>query len=222
MAKKQKYKQTQELLRIALKAGLTQTEAAKLCRTQQSQVSKWKNGEALANVDQVKPLLDRYGYLLKQGPFKIYQFVKDNGELAFLKVEGKLLLREKFRSFASPGCGNSSKQKSCIRVTIHCHGEGRYSVVFEATTSPAPSKSTEHVLTFNDRHAEWRALPLDEQNIRTISADELVAFVSTLHHLSKHEEWWQHFQGLQALPLLTVEALSRQGVILEKVETFKL
>ena len=75
-----------ELIGIALREGLTQKGIGDLCRVQQGQVSKWKSGNAFANVDQVKPLLDRFGHFIRHSPFKVYQFQNEYGNMSFLKV----------------------------------------------------------------------------------------------------------------------------------------
>jgi transcriptional regulator with XRE-family HTH domain len=143
MAKKPKYQKTKELIRIALREGLTQEHIGKLCRVGQPQVSKWKSGTAFASVDQVKPLLDKFGHLLRHSPFKVYQFGNEPGKMSFLKVEGKLLLREKFRAIAQGGQTEPPMPAAtCIRISIHRQNEGRYAVVFEGTTAPAPTKKS--------------------------------------------------------------------------------
>jgi len=221
MTKKQKHQKTKELIRIALNEGLTQEEIGNLCRVSQGQVSKWKSGPALANVDQVKPLLDRFGYLLRQSPFKIYQFQNEAGDMSFLKVEGKLLLREKLRAIRGARHQPPMPLETCIRISIHRRNEGSYAVVFERTTASVPTKENKNPITVNDRHAEWIGFCPNGDGVRTFNSGQLIGMCNHLYHASKQNGWWQQFPGLQALPLLTADALSRQGVVLDEVEIFK-
>lgn len=70
--RRRKFKLTRELIKIALEDGMTQEEIAKLCRTQQSAVSNWKNGKARATEQQLEPLLRRYGARLRRSSARVY------------------------------------------------------------------------------------------------------------------------------------------------------
>lgn len=225
MAKKRKYQKTKELIGIALREGLTQEYIGNLCRVSQGQVSKWKSGTAFANVDQVKPLLDRFGHLIRHSPFKVYQFQSESGDMSFLKVEGRLLLREKFKAIAQGRpVEPPMPAATCIRISIHRQNDGRYALVFERTTAPAPTKNSGNEITLNDRHAEWIGFPPngDDVRVQSVNDGQLMGVAKKLYKLSKQHKWWCQFQGLLALPLMTAEALSRQGVILDVVEVIKL
>lgn len=90
--KKKLFKQTRELVRLALNNGWTQTEIAKTCRTQQSVVSAWSKGEKLGTEQQLKPLLDLFGYKLRRNTFKLYwRKNKETSKTEFIKVEGKII-----------------------------------------------------------------------------------------------------------------------------------
>jgi hypothetical protein len=69
---KERYRETRELVRIALNDGMTQAEIARLCRTQQSQVSMWANGPRKARTHQLEPLIERYGDRVRQGSQRSY------------------------------------------------------------------------------------------------------------------------------------------------------
>lgn len=60
--KKRKFKQTKQLVRMAINDGWTQTDIAKTCRTHQSIVSSWYKGSEDGTESQLKPLLDEYGH----------------------------------------------------------------------------------------------------------------------------------------------------------------
>lgn len=70
--KRRYFKSTRELVKIALDEGMTQDEIARLCRTQQSVVSKWKNGKGRGTEDQLAPLLKRFGARLRRTVTRIY------------------------------------------------------------------------------------------------------------------------------------------------------
>ena len=90
--KKKPFKQTRELVRLVLNNGWTQTEIAKTCRTQQSVVSAWSKGEKLATEQQLKPLLDLFGYKLRRNTFKLYwRKNAETSKIEFIKVEGKII-----------------------------------------------------------------------------------------------------------------------------------
>lgn len=69
---RQKFKWTKELVNIALNDGMTQEEIARVCRTQQSVVSSWKNGKNKATEQQLAELLRRYGARLNRTTARIY------------------------------------------------------------------------------------------------------------------------------------------------------
>ncbi len=70
--KRQKFKYTRELIKLALDDEMTQEEIAKLCRTQQSVVSAWKNGKSKATAQQIEPLMARYGARLRRSTSRVY------------------------------------------------------------------------------------------------------------------------------------------------------
>jgi len=71
--RKKKFRHTRELVRVALHDGMTQSEIARVCRTQQSQVSAWANGKRKATVGQIAPLVKKYGYRLNRTSARIYR-----------------------------------------------------------------------------------------------------------------------------------------------------
>lgn len=70
--RREKFKHTRELIKIALDDGMTQEDIARLCRTQQSVVSGWKKGTSKALVQQIEPLLQRYGARLRRTTARVY------------------------------------------------------------------------------------------------------------------------------------------------------
>ena len=74
---KKKFKYTRQLVRIAHDEGMTQTEIGKLCRVQQSVVSKWMKGESRGTEQQLAPLLKWFGARLNRTTSRVYLAVQD-------------------------------------------------------------------------------------------------------------------------------------------------
>lgn len=97
--KRRKFKLTRELIKIALDDGMTQEEIAKLCRSQQSAVSNWKNGRSKATEQQLEPLLKRYGARLRRSAARVYFLGETNDRSRSPQirvVEGPLVFRHVF------------------------------------------------------------------------------------------------------------------------------
>ena len=78
-SKSPKFKWTKELVNIALNDGMTQEDIARVCRTQQSVVSSWKNGKNKATEHQLADLLRRYGARLNRTTARIYLAYEEPG-----------------------------------------------------------------------------------------------------------------------------------------------
>ena len=105
--KSDRFPNTKDLVRIALNDGMTQIEIARRCRSQQSQISKWKSGQLLAERQQLQPLLELYGEKLRRISLKLYQTKHQSEQPArFLRVEGKLVLREQVSERGRFKCSN--------------------------------------------------------------------------------------------------------------------
>lgn len=215
---KHKFPQTKELVRIALNDGMTQSEIARMCRTQQSQVSKWKSGERLATRDQVRELVKLYGDKLRRVPFKLYQTRGNPGEFEqFARVEGKLILREKFLARFDPQ-ENSHGNVSALRISVHHQKDEVFVVAVENTCAPVPGPGLRHqVPTITDRHASWFLNGTLEEAIKERNIDELLNWVNSLGRSKTIEI----FPGLFQLPFLVAEALLNHGFKLKGIVEFK-
>lgn len=99
---RQKFKWTKELVHIALNDGMTQEEISKVCRTQQSVVSSWKNGKNKATEQQLAELLRRYGARLNRTTAKVYLVYEDpKGTWEETEI-GRRLLEEQKQPKAAP------------------------------------------------------------------------------------------------------------------------
>ena len=203
--KKNPFPQTKELIRIAINQGRSQTEIARLCRVQQGQVSKWLNGRALADRAQVQVLLQEYGDLLFRVPFKLYQTAATPEEpRRYVRVEGKLILREKFRG------ANQDEATSTLRVSVHRQSTNQFVLAIEWTTAPYPGRnnSARTMPLITDRLAAWF---LDGPLERSIGVVGLGKLRELAQNLASGENI-KKFPSLKQLPYLITEALLNHGV----------
>ena len=121
-----KFKQTRELVRLALNDGWTQKEIAEKCRTYQSVVSDWLKGKTLGKESTLRPLLDLYGHKLRRKSFKLYRTEDEAGEVIFNKVEGKIVFQHTIFEEI-----NTKEKKPVIKVTVHFQGEQNFCIVRE-------------------------------------------------------------------------------------------
>lgn len=91
-AKKKPFKQTRQLINLALNDGWTQVEIAEKCRVHQSVVSGWKKGAKEAAESTLMPLLEIYGHKLRRNSFRVYW------ALEILKLRNQLSTKWKERS----------------------------------------------------------------------------------------------------------------------------
>lgn len=124
-AKKKPFKQTRELIRLAIHNGWTQKEIADKCRTQQSVVSAWNKGDKLATEQQLKPLLDLFGHKLRRNTFRLYWDVDAENKKIFIKVEGKIIFSLIFQAKSS----FSSQQP--YKVIIHYQGNNKFFLIWQ-------------------------------------------------------------------------------------------
>lgn len=125
--KKKKYKQTKELVRLALNNGWTQTDIAKKCRTNQSVVSGWKAGSSKATEDQLRPLIDEFGHKMRRKTFKVYWNLSNDGEHVYFRVEGRVIMDHDFSNHRrDPKSGKSIRKHPERRLIVHDQGDDQY------------------------------------------------------------------------------------------------
>lgn len=150
MEEKKKYRYTKQLINMALRDGWTQKDIADACRTQQSVVSSWKNGSALAKESQLQKLMEIYGPKLRRRTFKVYHNLLRDSQggirIKMIKVEGEVILSFPFRnkefctkchSLASGGtcscrCGSEIRKFfPTRRLLVHSMGKGEFCLVIQ-------------------------------------------------------------------------------------------
>nr|VFJ54523.1 MAG: hypothetical protein BECKFW1821B_GA0114236_101914 [Candidatus Kentron sp. FW] len=130
-ANRRPFKQTRDLVRLALHDGWTQKEIADKCRTQQSVVSAWNRGAKLATEKQLKPLLEIYGYKLRRNSFRVYWSINtETNEKTFCRVEGKVIFSQ---SFNDPRRENYKlvKRIPIYKLVVHHQGGDQFLVILQ-------------------------------------------------------------------------------------------
>lgn len=202
---KRKFKQTRELVKLALNNGWTQKEIAKTCRTQQSVVSAWKNGETQGTEQQLQPLLELFGHKLRRNAFKLYQEVKDD-KIYFVKVEGQVI-------FNLPICDKSSygtKQKLKPKYKIVVHHQRNNQYVFIILI-----KKQSSIQDVNLESANWYMIVR-----KILKSDELIGIFNNLKtDNTKHELFCDAYREyLDGYPFLIRQALLNHGMEVQDVE----
>lgn len=129
---KRKFKQTKQLVRLALNEGWSQVEIAEKCRTQQSVVSAWNKGTKQGTEQQLKPLLEVFGYKLRRNSFRAYWSVSPKTkEKTYYKVEGKVIFSQAF-CFTRVPSHKKYKQLPMQRLVIHHQGQSKFRVILQS------------------------------------------------------------------------------------------
>ncbi|WP_394204165.1 hypothetical protein [Shewanella waksmanii] len=130
--KKRKFKQTKQLVRLAINDGWSQMDIAEKCRTQQSVVSAWSKGSKQGTEQQLRPLLELYGHKLRRNSFKVYWSIDSESKTkVFHKVEGKVILNQAFYD-ARRVSHKLEKKIPQHKLTIHHQGNNKFRVVHQS------------------------------------------------------------------------------------------
>lgn len=204
------YEHTQKLVNIALKSGMTQVEIAKLCRVDQSTVSRWKKGERRATQQQIKPLLPRFGDRMGRPPFQLYQREeRRDPQLSasqLFKVDGRLILREAFAKAGNAG------NREAMRLSVQEVSRGRFALVLESASGDLPLKQGKgDAIDLRSRDMPWM---LKDGNAAVIDQEALIAHTD---HIA--DRYKKDFLGLVRMKLLLALALLNHGYTLEGLET---
>lgn len=130
-ASSKKFKQTRELIRLALNDGMTQDEIAKLCRTQQSKVSLWSKGAQSAKEHEVIPLLKIYGHKLRRKTFKVYWSIDEQNIKHFYKVEGKVIFSQAFCDARRDG-PKLIRKIPTVKLIIQHQGQDQFIYIYQS------------------------------------------------------------------------------------------
>lgn len=203
---KRKFKQTRELVKLALNHGWTQSEIAKTCRTQQSIVSAWSKGEKQGTKQQLQPLLELFGHKLRRNTFKLYQEIKDD-KVHFVKVEGQVIFNlsicDKLTS------GTKQKLKPKYKIVVHHQRNNQYIFIILI-------KNQSSIQDVNLENASWYIIYKG-----TFNANALINIFNESHaNFNKNHELFggayrEYFDGY---PFLIRQALLNHGIEVQDVE----
>ncbi len=196
---KKPFKQTRQLIKMALNDNWTQKEIADTCRVQQSIVSGWKNGSKFGTEIQLSPLLEIYGHKLRRNTFKVYWHIDtETNEKTYFRVEGRVILSENIFDNHQPQ-GRRGKPLSKFRIIIHYQGNGKFRVVIQ------------YILTIEGMHKSRSNSQDDDTWSSTIEdpldASKLVQFIDNV----SENIVTNHKADASTLPFLIRKALLNNG-----------
>ena len=130
---KKEFKQTKELMKIAKDNGWNQNDIAEKCRVTQSIVSGWSRGTSKAKEHQLKPLLEKFGYLLRRNTFRLYQDVTEEGKLDYFKVEGRVIFNYVFykKTTTKINYRDVDKYDEIEKIVVHFQGGNKFVLVHQ-------------------------------------------------------------------------------------------
>lgn len=204
-AKKKPFKQTRQLVKMALNDGWTQSDVASSCRVQQSIVSGWKNGSKFGTESILKPLLEVYGHKLRRTTFKVYWHINNESKTkTFYRVEGRIIFSEGILDLESHR-GRYGKNPYKFKLIVHYQGDGKFRGVIQSR------------LNF-DRMHDSRLKGQSEdtwssQILNPLTAHELVEFVDDFSERTVNE-----YKGdATTFPFLIRQALLNNGFQVEGI-----
>ncbi len=202
---KRKFKQTKQLVRLALNDGWTQIEIKDACRVQQSIVSGWKSGSKQGTEQQLKPLLEIYGHKLRRNSFRVYWNIDpETNSKNFHKVEGKVILSQAFND------ARRVKYKLIKRIpqhklVIHHQGSSKFRVVYQSR------------LTFQNTNEELESMVEDAIWGSTVSDQyDLPGLLNVIDEYAK-KTLAKYPSDANTLPFITRQALLNHGFAVDGV-----
>jgi transcriptional regulator with XRE-family HTH domain len=225
-AKNRKFKQTKQLVKLALNDGWTQKTIADKCRTQQSIVSAWARGEKQGTEAQLAPLLEQYGNQLRRKGFQVYYHF-DSGEqkFKFFRVEGKVVFSYTF--FTEQKSYKSIKKTPVFKIIVHEQGKGVFRTVEQNRPSSTSNEQGEAVFRivqqqrpcFNNNADNLLKCHVESGHWfsyvgKQINIEEVVKKIETLSVELDKNNW---LSEKYTLPFLIRKAMVENGYYLEDV-----
>lgn len=202
---KKPFKQTRELVRLALNNGWTQTEIAKNCRTQQSIVSAWSKGEKYGTEQQLQPLLELFGHKLRRNTFKLYQMFDDDKKVQFIKVEGQVIFN--LPIYAVNGFDKKSKYPK-FKIVVHHQNNDKFILLILLKVSEVNDVALET--------CTWNIILKKD-----MSSKELIDFFDNIRENcnKEHEIFHRQYESyINSCPFLIRQALLNHGIEVENIE----
>ena len=202
---KRKFKQTKQLVRLAINNGWSQVRIAEECRTQQSVVSAWYKGIKQGTEQQLKPLLEQYGNKLQRNSFRVYWCIDSETKLkTFHKVEGKVVLSQAFNDARRSGY-RLIKKVPKLKLVIHHQGNNKFRLIFQSR------------LTFQDSNEEIESMVEDAIWGSTISKQyELPELLNVIDNYAE-KSLARYPSDANTLPFIARQALLNHGFDIDGV-----
>lgn len=204
-AKKKPFKQTRQLINLALNDGWTQIEIAEKCRVHQSVVSGWKKGAKEAAESTLMPLLEIYGHKLRRNSFRVYWALDpETSKPTFHKVEGNVILSQ---SFSDPRRQNYKliKKIPVYKLVIHDQGRCKFRVILQNRLT---FRDSNEELECSQEDAIWGSIVSDQMDTA-----ELIDFVDSYCK----EQLKKYPSDAHTLPYLIRKALLNHGYHLDDI-----
>jgi hypothetical protein len=202
---KRKFKQTKQLVKLALNDGWSQVEIADTCRVQQSIVSAWSKGTKQGTEQQLKPLLEQYGNKLRRNSFQVYWCIDpETDDKTFHKVEGRVVLTQAFYDARRSGF-KLIKKIPKQRLVIHHQGNNKFRVISQSR------------LTFQQTNEELESM-VDDAIWSSIISDqyELFELLNIIDNYAK-ESLASYPSDANTLPFIIRRALLNHGFDIDGV-----
>ncbi|WP_339720483.1 hypothetical protein [uncultured Paraglaciecola sp.] len=202
---KRKFKQTKQLVRLAINDGWTQSEIAKACRTHQSIVSDWYKGVNQGTEQQLKTLLEQYGHKLRKNSFRIYWNIEpETNSQVFHKVEGKVILSEAFYDARRNGA-KLEKKIPQLKLVIHHQGNNKFRIVYQSR------------LTFSNTNNELESMVEDAIWGSTISVQYDLPELLKIIDKYAEKNLVKYPSDANTLPFIVRQALLNHGFNVEGI-----
>lgn len=205
---KRKFKQTKQLVRLALNDGWSQTEIANKCRSHQSVVSKWSTGEVLATEKQLQPFLELYGHKLRRNSFRVYWNIDpETQQKSYFKVEGKVILSQAFYD-ARRVKHQIVKKIPMMKLVIHHQGNSKFRIVAQSR------------LTF--RHSNYELESSVEDAIWGADVSDQFELTQLLKWIDEYAESTlkEYPSDANTLPFIARQALLHHGFSIDGIVEF--
>jgi len=226
-AKNRKFKQTKQLVRLALNDGWTQKSIADKCRTQQSIVSAWARGEKQGTEAQLAPLLEQYGNQLRRKSFQVYyHFDSEKQKFNFFRVEGKIIFSYTFFKEQRQNGYSSTKKIPVFKIIVHEQGKGVFRTVEQNRPSSNSNEQGEVVFRivqqerphFNNSN-KLLTCPVESGHwfsyiSKQLNTEQVVQKIEKLSGDFAKNEW---LSEKYTLPFLIRKAMVENGYYLEDV-----
>jgi len=202
---KRKFKQTKQLVRLAINDNWSQVEIADACRVQQSIVSAWNKGTKQGTEQQLKPLLEQYGNKLRRNSFRIYWCIDpETNKKIFHRVEGKVVLSQVFNDARRSGY-KLIKKIPQLKLIIHHQGGNKFRLVYQSR------------LTFQHSNEELESMVEDAIWGSTISEQcELSELLNIIDNYAE-KSLAKYPSDANTLPFIARQALLNHGFDIDGV-----